>query len=409
MRIVHITTIDEGGAYKAVVRIDRTLNNIGIDSDILLRNKNNKDNFGNVYLNNIFALFLSKVRNFVNLLSSKNEIACERFGCDVSNHPLVTNANVIAIHWCSSFLSFASIKKIIDLGKPVVFFMHDVWAYTGGCHVNLDCYKYVNQCCDCPFISGNKQKDLSYINSREKKRLFSASNVYFVGPSNWIVDNAKKSYILNGTNIEYLPNCIDGEIFYDMHCKSRLRKKYSVPNDKKVVLFGAAFDGTANKNKGFSYLIDALDYLDVDEYYLMVFGECNPQCHSWKHEYKLMGYIKSEYIMAELYNLADVYVSPSLQESFGFTVCESLACGTPVVAFSVGGLVEQIEHQKNGYLAENFSSEDIAKGIVYCTDDNEQERLAKNASSTASKYYSTNLAKSYKTYFETLNDRRESK
>ena len=122
-----------------------------------------------------------------------------------------------------------------------------------------------------------------------------------------------------------------------------------------------------------------------------------------------MGYIKSEYIMAELYNLADVYVSPSLQESFGFTVCESLACGTPVVAFPVGGLVEQIEHQKNGYLAENFSSEDIAKGIVYCTDDNEQERLAKNASSTASKYYSTNLAKSYKTYFETLTDRRESK
>ena len=409
MRIVHITTIDEGGAYKAVERIDRALNIIGIDSYILLRNKNNKDNVGNVYLNNIFTLFVSKVRNFVNLLSSKNEIACERFGCDVSNHPLVTNANVIAIHWCSSFLSFASINKLIELGKPVVFFMHDVWAYTGGCHVNLDCTKYANQCCDCPLISGEKQNDLSFRNSLEKKQLFSAPNVYFVGPSNWIVDNAKRSCILNGANIEYLPNCIDGDIFHDMHCKSSLRKKYSVPMDKKVILFGAAFDGTANKNKGFSYLIDALDYLDVDEYYLMVFGECNTKCFSWKQEYKLMGYIKSEYIMAELYNLADVYVSPSLQESFGFTVCESLACGTPVVAFPVGGLVEQIEHQKNGYLAENFSSEDIAKGIVYCTDDNEQERLAKNASSTASKYYSTNLAKSYKTYFETLNDRRESK
>ena len=178
---------------------------------------------------------------------------------------------------------------------------------------------------------------------------------------------------------------------------------------KKVVLFGAAFDGTANKNKGFSYLIDALNYLDPDEYYLMIFGECNPQCLSWKQEYKLMGYIKSEFIMAELYNLADVYVSPSLQESIGFTVCESLACGTPVVAFPVGGLVEQIEHQKNGYLAEHSSADDIAKGIVYCTDNNEHDRLAKNASFTASKYYSTNLAKSYKSCFEILNNRRESK
>ena len=111
MRIVHITTIDEGGAYKAVERIDRALNIIGIDSYILLRNKNNKDNVGSVYLNNIFLLLLSKARNFVNLLISKNEIACEKFGCDVSNHPLVTNANVIAI---SEELPEEVTKEIID-------------------------------------------------------------------------------------------------------------------------------------------------------------------------------------------------------------------------------------------------------------------------------------------------------
>lgn len=402
MKIVHITTIDEGGAYKAVERMNKGLKLQGVDSQILLRNKSQPDNSGIVFLDNPLKSLLSKGKNFLNLLFSKQQIACEKFGSNVVNHPLVKTADIVVIHWCNSFLSYASIQKLLKSGKKIVFFMHDTWLFTGGCHVNLECDKYKNGCGNCPFIKGNNPKDLSFKNFREKDKLLSRYSLHVLGPSQWMVDCASKSSITKDKQLKYLPNCIDGNVFKPSETRKALREKYGIPLDKKVVLFGAAFNGTQNTNKGFQYLLDSLNYLPKEEYYLLVFGNCEKEDVSWEQEYQLLGYIHSESQMAEVYNLADVYVTPSLQESFGFTVCEAMACETPVVAFPVGGIKDQIFHKKNSYLADYKDAKDIAEGIKFCTNEDNAPILSKEAGISAKRFYASDVSKQYKEFFESL-------
>lgn len=402
MQIVHITTIDEGGAYKAVVRMQEALRLAGYNSQILLRNKLYKEHEGEIYLNKGIKTFISKMKNVLNFLFSRQEIACDFFGSDVSEHKLVRNADIVVIHWCNSFLAYKTIRKLLNSGKQIVFFMHDTWLFTGGCHVNLECKKYETGCGNCPYINGNKEKDLSYRNFRRKQKLLSSYQVHIVGPSRWIVECALHSEITRGKEITYIPNCINGDIFRPITDVDKLKNEYGIPSDKKVILFGAAFNGTENKNKGFDYLLEALEYLPEEEYFLLVFGKCRKEDVVWKHEYKLLGYIYSEQDMAEIYNVADVYVTPSLQESFGFTVCEAMSCGTPVVAFMVGGIQEQITHKQDGYLAKYQDAEDLAEGIEYCTDKEYVERFRYHTTVFSSRFHYKNVARQYKEYFGSI-------
>lgn len=402
MQIVHITTIDEGGAYKAVVRMQEALRLMGVESQILLRNSLHKEYEGGVFLDGRVKSVVSKAKNFLNMLFSQKEIACECFGSDISRHEMVMNADIIVIHWCNSFLSYLSIKKLLNSGKKIVFFMHDTWLFTGGCHVNLDCQKYKRNCGKCPYIGRHKEKDLSYRNFFYKKKLINDYEVHIAGPSKWIVNCAQESEITQNKEIMYLPNCIDGTVFQALECVNNLKDKYGIPNDKKIVLFGAAFNGTENKNKGFKYLLEALRRLNEKEYFLLIFGKCEEKNIAWKQDYKLLGYIQSEEEMAEIYNIADVYVTPSLQESFGFTVCEAMSCGTPVVAFPVGGIKEQIVHKQNGYLAEYCDSGDIASGIKFCSNIENAAKLSENACKAAVIYHYNKVGVQYKEYFESI-------
>lgn len=400
MQIVHITTIDEGGAYKAVARMQKALRLVGIDSQILLRNKVHSEYDGEVYLDNAIKSVISKGKNLLNLLFSQNDIAYEGFGSDVLKHPLINKADIVVIHWSNSFLSYKSINRLLNSGKQIVFFMHDTWLFTGGCHVNLECDKYKAGCGNCPYISGDREKDLSHRNFKLKEELLRPYSVNIAGPSKWIVNCAFQSEITSDKEISYVSNCIDGDIFSPHKDIDKLKLKYGIPVDKKIVLFGAAFNGTENKNKGFQYLLKALEYLDEKEYFLLVFGNCREEDIIWKQDFKLLGYICSEQEMAVIYNIADVYVTPSLQESFGFTVCEAMSCGTPVVAFPVGGIKEQIIHKQNGYLAAYCDSRDIAKGIEFCGNKQEGNWLGKEARNSASKYHYTKVMEQYKEYFE---------
>lgn len=393
MRVVHITTIDEGGAYKAVIRTHQALKMSGVDSHILLRNKLRKDHEGQVFLGNIVKTLCSKGKNLFNMLLSRGDIACEQFGSNVLNHPLVREADIIAIHWCNSFLSYNSLDKLLKSEKKIIFFLHDTWLFTGGCHVNLECNKYESGCGNCPYIKGDNEKDLSYRNFERKRKLLESYSVQIVGPSRWIVDCAAHSAITKAKNISYIPNCIDTGIFQPLNNRDELKKKYGIPENKKVVLFGAAFNGTQNKNKGFGYLLDALKLLPKEQYFLLVFGNCEEKDVVWKQDYKLLGYVHSEQEMAEVYNLADVYATPSLQESFGFTVCESMACGTPTVAFTVGGILDQIVHLENGYLAQYRNVEDLAKGIEYCARNSSD--LGEAAHKSALRFSLENVGKEY--------------
>lgn len=402
MKVLHITTIDVGGAYKAALRLHESLQLHGVESKILLRTKTKQGNIGEECFANSLEAGISKAKNVWNLLHAKGEITRDVCGTDISKHKLVQGADIIVLHWINSFLTFRELRKLSDLKKPILWFMHDMWLFTGGCHIDKYCGRYEEGCGNCPLIVSHAAKDISYLNFRDKKHLLqNMNNITVAGPSQWIVDCAKKSAILQGKQIICLPNMLNTEIFRPIKNKEELRSRYGMNTKKQVILFGAADSGTENENKGFRYLIEALEELPREEYQLAVFGNTGKNMRlPVGFEISLLGFISEERKLAEIYNTADVFVNPSNQESFGYTTCEAMACGTPVVAFPIGGLKEQITHMHNGYLAEYHNSKDLAEGIKYCTAN--KESLSVEAVNSASKYAYQNMVKNYLAVFKEI-------
>lgn len=381
MKIIHITTIDAGGAYKAALRLHQGLTKKGIESQILLRTKLNSGNEGTEVFDNRLSSCLSKAKNLFNLFMADGEIARDVLGTDISGNKMVRSADVIVLHWINSFLAPKEIRKLAALNKPIIWILHDMWLFTGGCHTDGYCGGYESGCTTCAM----SPKGISQKNFREKERLLEEIKATIVGPSRWITDCAKKSRILSKKSIHFIPNMLDTQVYHPIQDKQALYQKYGVCQEKRIILFGAADSGTENENKGFQYLLKALESLPRDKFQLVVFGNTGKNMKLPEgFAVTLLGFIQDDESLVEIYNMADVFVNPSNQESFGYTACEALACGTPVVCFPVGGLKEQVEHMKNGYIAAYHDAEDLAKGIVYCAE--QSWKLGKDATKRANNY-----------------------
>lgn len=390
MKVIHIATIDAGGAYKAALRLHRGLMKKGITSQILLRTKLDKSDEGVEVFHNPLSCCVSKAKNLFNMFCADGEIARDVLGTDISKNKLVREADVIVLHWINSFLTPRELRKLAALGKPILWIMHDMWLFTGGCHVDGYCGGYESGCTAC----GMSPKGIAGKNFREKEKLLSDIEAVMAGPSRWITECAEKSSILSGKKIHFIPNMLDTDVYRPLQNKQELCQKYGVHQEKKVILFGAADSGTENQNKGFRYLLKALESLPRDQFQLLVFGNTGDNMELPKgFGVTLLGFIQGDESLVEVYNMADVFVNPSNQESFGYTACEALACGTPVVCFPIGGLREQVEHKKNGYIAAYHDAEDLAKGIMYCAEHTHE--LGKNAVELAQRYSDKVVAGEY--------------
>lgn len=373
MKVVHLATTDLGGSYKAAQRIHQALCLQGVDSKILLRSKYNAGSEGEVVVRGAWHSLVSKTKNVGNLLLSKGEIISDYFGTDMSMHPDVRAADAIILHWVNSFISYRGVERLLKLGKPVLWVAHDMWSFTGGCHCDAYCGRYAEGCGKCPFLSSGRINDLSRRNFIRKRKAFSAEEggkyagrLTLVGPSRWIADSAARSKIWEGRDIVWIHNPVDYRKYRRLGAKETLRRKYGIPEKKKVILFGSV-GALTDQNKGAQGLREALGSLDKDRCMLAVFGNREGEAlKDFPLEVRCLGYIGSEESMTEVYNLADVFLSLSRQESFCYTVAEALACGVPVVGFAVGGIAEQVRHKENGYLARLDDYGQIREGLAYC-------------------------------------------
>ena len=394
MKILHVTTIDSGGAYKSALRLHQCLTEQGIESSILVRTRRTDSPTEEIFTT-VGGKILSKIKNGFNMLRTSGNIYSDFLGTDISRSPQVQKADIIVLHWINSFLSNKEIMKLDRLGKPILWFMHDMWLFTGGCHVDGYCGKYEYGCGNCPQVKSKGRNDLSVYNFRRKQELLARlKNVKVAGPSQWIVDSAMKSPIMTGREIYCMGNLIDT----DFYCPDYKRRN----TEKKItIMFGAADEGTENPNKGFSYLLQALRRLNSEKYRLVIFGNSQQKIMT-ECDFEIVhtGYIEEEKELIRLYREADVFVNPSMQESFGYTACEAMACGTPVVAFPIGGLREQITHKVNGYLAEFKNVGDLARGIEYCAE--HTEKLGEKAREAALKYSYKSLGSEYRKLFENM-------
>lgn len=386
MKVVHLSSSDVGGgASIACKRISDALRNVGVESNILVQKKSGIDknvhsvttgSFSKLSYVFRFTFDESYIRLFT--LQNRGRFSNPSIGTKISNHPLIEQADIINLHWINGgYLSLRNLSQLGKLSKPIVWTLHDMWAFTGGCHYNFDCEKFIDGCYSCPSLKYKSSEDLSYKIFQKKKQLYKEFNLAVVTCSKWLAEEAKHSALFKDKRIENIPNPLETEI-YKPFSKIESRKNLNLPDDKFLILFGTMT--VRDERKGFRYLTESLKLVAQKHQELknkievVVFGSANNDLIKLI-PFKVYHYgrFKSEGELVSCYNAADIFIAPSLQDNLPNTVLESISCGTPVVAFNVGGMKDMIEHQKNGYLAELKSVEDLSNGILWFY--NNQERM----------------------------------
>jgi glycosyltransferase involved in cell wall biosynthesis len=195
-------------------------------------------------------------------------------------------------------------------------------------------------------------------------------NLVIASPSRWLAKCASESVLFRDFRIEVLPNGVDDDRFHPID-HAVVRRILGLPEDRKLILFGAG-SATSDKRKGYHLLVEALKKLETqvssEEYALLVVG-ASSGASPFSTQTHFLGTLQDEISMALVYAAADVFVAPSTEENLSNAVLESMSCGTPVVAFSIGGMPDMIVHRKNGYLASAFDTSDLAGALLWVLND----------------------------------------
>lgn len=395
MKIVHINKHDTGGgAAVAARRLHKALRANNIDSKFLVLNKKSSDPFtfalgeGMMHTAKSHFHFIAERVGFL----AHEKDASLRFafspassGFDISNHPLVQEADVIHLHWVNQgFISLKGLKKLFALNKPIVWTQHDMWAFTGGCHYAGSCMEYNESCGYCPFLRNPSKYDLSKRIFLKKRKIYDNTNLNVVACSKWLRSLSAESSLFRNFNVTSIPNAIDTNQ-YQPRDKMECRRDLGLPTDKKLVLFGAA--NLLDVRKGFRYLIEALNIVHENfptlsaRIELVVFGKLKKDVSSQLpfpiHDMK---FISDTERLVKLYNACDLMLLPSLQDNLPNTVMESMACGTPVVGFHIGGVPEMVIHEECGFMADAKNSLSLATGLyetLFLNDTAEMGRAAR--------------------------------
>lgn len=390
MKVLICNTTDTGGgAATAAMRLLEGLVMQGIDVRMLVLGKNTKHP-------NVFEVtelledkplirFLYKIKRKINYYYSsykwqnypnRQEIALhDIFISSLEDALNKVDFDILNLHWIEGgFINFTELQSI---KKPIVWTIHGSFPFTGICH-HLLCDRYKSSCGACPALGSLKEDDFSTENFQLKQKRYKNLGLHIVSPSVFMANHARISTLLGNFPINVIPNGIETKLFYPKE-KITARDILKI-NNKKTVLFGA-IAATTDLNKGYSILLESMKLLQSmftpDEIQFLVFGgECTDE---FTFEKVNLGLIKDETLMSLVYSAADVMVVPSKHENLPYTIMESLACGTPVTAFRVGGNAELVDHLQNGYLAKPFDALDLANGIKYCLDNNSDGRLSKNS------------------------------
>jgi glycosyltransferase involved in cell wall biosynthesis len=408
------TSDDNGGAHIGSYRIFKGLRTIGVDAQMYVQHKTRSDPAIIADTSKI-EKFLSFVRPFIDdypITRYKNRantlVSPAWVPNSVAGKIIRFDPDIIHLNWiCQGFISVSEIKKF---RKPIVWTMHDMWPFTGGCHYADQCRKYEQRCGACPQLGSEKNNDLSSRVWSRKKRYWKDLDLTIVSPSRWIADCAKKSSLFKNRKIVIIPYGLDLDRYKPID-KTIARSLLKIPLKKKILLFGAV-SATSDTRKGFRYLLGALDHLshnrEFDDAEAVVFGSEKPENEiKTGMNVNYLGNLTGDLALSLVYSAADVFIAPSLQENFGLTILESIACGTPVVAFDVGGIPDMIDHKKNGYLAKPRDSKDLAEGISWVLSDEKQwKSLSENCRSKAvGNFEISSVARQYADLYRGLLDK----
>lgn len=377
MKVVIINRSDIiGGAAIASLRLLHAMLDSGVEARMLVIDKMQSDDAA-------VCTVGGKLRNKWNFLAERMQVArCNGFkretlfmidpathGLDLSQHPLVQDADVIVLAWINQgMLSLKGIGKLAALGKPLVWVMHDMWNCTGICHHAYECEAFKAECQACPLLSG-RDEDLSTRTQRAKAELYKKyGNIHFVPVSHWLENKCRESSLMNKCDISVIANAFPIEKFTPQRLPN---SDYGIDPDKKVMVMGAA--RLDDPVKGFDTLIATTRHIASEmpdltqRLHLLFFGGIKDASllEQIALPYTHLGTVSD---VASVYAHGDVALSTSRYETLPTTLIEGQASGCMPVTFGRGGQADIVEHLHTGYIAVYNDPADMARGIAWAID-----------------------------------------
>jgi glycosyltransferase involved in cell wall biosynthesis len=381
----------EGGAARAAYRLHEGLQNIGVNSKMLvqIKSSDHESVIGNKNIG---------IRQAINGLRMTAEKLPLKYYTGRSNSTYSTqwlpdrvasqiadfSPDIVNLHWINN--GYIQIESLAKIQQPIVWTLHDMWAFTGGCHYSQDCDRYTLSCGKCPQLKSHRDNDLSHKIWKRKYKAWKKINLTIITPSIWLSYCTKTSALFKNLHVKVIPNGVDTARYKPID-RTIARKILGLPVDNHLILAGA-LNSISDTRKGLHLLQLALKRLSQagwsDRIELLIIGASEPSSPldlGFKTHY--MGTLNDDISLAMLYAAADVFIAPSLQDNLPNTVLESLSCGTPCVAFKIGGFPDIIDHQINGYLSRPYEIEDLAQGIVWILENSDRHQtLSDNARTT---------------------------
>ena len=400
MNVIHLSYSDiNGGAFIATYRIHQALLKQGINSQMWVNKKESDDwtvedsnkiskssKICKVFRDldkRVIKYFLFKTFKTENKIIHSPQIFSSIWMKHINN----SDADIVHLHWTQH--EMLSIEDISKIKKPIVWTLHDMWAFCGAEHYTND-----NRWREGYYPNNRPNYESGFDLNRwtwKRKKKYWNKSIQIVTPSTWLGKCVSESALMKSWPVSVIANTIDTNQWTPIN-KQNARQLLNLSQDANLILFGALGE-SKDPRKGFDLLLSALKYLKADKKIkkieLVVFGQSKPKSQpDLGFPVHYFGRLYDDLSLRVLYSAVDLMVVPSRQEAFGQTASESMACGTPVISFNIGGLSDIIEHQKTGYLAKAFDVRDLANGIIWVLDQSDPNKLGNNARERAVEKFS---------------------
>ena len=396
MKVTHINLSDiHDGACIAAYRLHQGLLKKAINSRLLVGKVNISDEkISSIpdkypiatklnYLMSHFGL------NYLTILST----------FDIPKHKFYQEADILHFNnILGGYFNYLGLPSLIR-EKPTIITLHDMWYFTGHCGYSYECERWKTGCGKCPYPNEYPPigKDNTHIEWKLKDWIYSRSKLAIVAPSAWLAEKAKQS-MLSRFPIYCIPHGIDTEAYQPLDSE-KCRSLLGIPPNKKVLMFGSL--NVSHYRKGGDLLLKAIKNLPESlkkEIVLLIIGRGGETISKAVDIPMInLGYINSDRIKSIAFSAADLFVFPTRADNLPLVLQESMACGTPIVSFKVGGVPDMVRQGITGYLAEPENAEDFSNGIIQLLEDKElRESMSQNCRAIVLKEYPLELqAKRY--------------
>lgn len=293
-----------------------------------------------------------------------------------------------SLHGAEGYADIGALPRL-SLKKPAVMMMHDMWMLTGHCGFPTGCDKWLTGCGSCPDLSLYPAipKDGTRINWLRKRKVLSRSRLSLVATSNWLTEQFRQSPFVKGRALYTIPNSVDTTIFQPGRANDA-RARLGISEKGFVALLMA--NQLSNRWKGIPDAIEALNRLNDPQVTAVLVGQdCKRAAEKLRIPSIVFPHMKERNKIADVYRASDVLVMPSLEEVFGMVAAESMACGTPVIAYATGGLPEVLGDNEGGILVARGDIAGLADAIMKMIDNEKtREELAEKAAERALRLFS---------------------